>query len=217
MQGTKVYKLTDQQGKTQGLQWIPGEWHSTSGVGTLCSASFLHAYPSALCSIFMNPIHARIQLPKLWIAEALGASKEDAGLKVGFSQLRIVEEILPPLIDQEHRIRLGLLASLEICSNPQWIAYAQNYLTGNSITFRDANVKTVVESNEERDCRTYAWKAALYEDVESGSALAMQIACQYKSLNAEGLFQQAWGGVFLDTPAAGRSRETTAFRSAPHD
>lgn len=216
MQGTKCYKLTDQRGCTQGMQWVPGEWHSVSGIGTLCSAAFLHAYPSALAAVFMNPVHARIQLPRLWVAEALGASREDNGLKVGFAQLRIVEEILIPIVTQEQRIRLALLASLEVCSNPAWIEYARNYLFGNSLRFTESH-RTIVESEEERSCRTYAWKAALYDEVEYGSAMAMQIACQYKSLNAEALFTEAWGGVVIDTPANGRSRETTAFRSAPHD
>jgi hypothetical protein len=163
--------------------------------------------------MFMNPIHANIQTPRLWLAEGLGAFKEDAGLKMGFAQLRLVEELLPPIITQEHRIRLALFASLEVCGNSAWRAYAENYLNGNALTLHEA--RNYAESNEEMECRTYAWKAALYEEVERNSALAMQIAMQYKPFDADTTFQRAYGAVYVDTVAGGRSRETTAFRSSP--
>jgi len=164
--------------------------------------------------MFMNPIHARIQLPRLWKAEGLGTTREDNGLKIGYKQLRIVQELLPPIVTQEHRITMALLASLEVCGNNQWRAYAENYLRGNRITMTMA--RPYIEAGEEVECRTYAWKAALYEEVEVNSALAMQIAAQYRSIDTQAIFTEA-AGTYIDTPADGRSRETTAFRSAPHD
>lgn len=208
-----IYKLTDQEFKTGGIRWVPGEWHSTSGVGTLCSAAFLHAYPTALAAMFMNPIHARIASPRLWQAEGLGTTVEDCGLKLGCTQLRITQELLLPILDQEHRIRAALLASLEACGNQQWRAFANNFLVKGGLTFHPANDRP--EPIEEVTVRQHAYKAAMYEEVEFNSAMAIQCACQYKKIAAEPLLVEAYGHEYIDTPARGASREGQAFRSSP--
>ena len=69
----KVYKLTTQDNTTHnGCKWVPGEWKETNGEGPLCGPGWLHAYEDKLTAVFMNPEHAKIANPKLWIAEADG-------------------------------------------------------------------------------------------------------------------------------------------------
>jgi hypothetical protein len=204
-----MYKLTTQEVKTGPLQWCVGEWHSATG-GGICTPGMLHYYPTVLAALFMNPIHANIQLPRLWKCEVAGVMEEDCGMKCAAKQMRITEELLIPTIEQEDRIRLALLASLEICSNPQWRAYAENWIHGPAIKFDTS--RPAPESQEEIACRSYAYKAAMYENVEFSSAMATQIACQYKKMDATSLFVGAYGTTPTDTPARGRSREGQAMR-----
>jgi hypothetical protein len=173
----------------------------------------LHAYPTQLAALFMNPVHANIIQYRLWEAEALGMIHEDHGLKLGATQLRLVRELIPVTIEQEDRIRLALLASLEICANSAWRAYADNWLHGPMIKFTNSVVAT--EHQEEISCRTHAYKAAMYEQVGFNSAMALQIACQYKNIDGTSLMQDAYGILPNDTPANGRSIEGQAFRSSP--
>ena len=56
---TRYYKLTDSKGQTHGrTEWGPGITHQAPGVGELCTAGWLHAYPDPVLAVLMNPIHA---------------------------------------------------------------------------------------------------------------------------------------------------------------
>ena len=71
----QVYKLTDKNLQTQNrYQWQINEWRVTKGTGELCSAGWLHFYYSKELALFLNPIHARIAEPRMFVAEIGRAS-----------------------------------------------------------------------------------------------------------------------------------------------
>src|SRR5271169_3834626 len=115
MTTTKIYKLTTQENTTHNdTKWIPGVWQTpVSGTGDLCTEGWYHAYNDSLIAILMNPIHADIKNPKLWLAEGSGEYKNDNGLKCGYSQMRIVKEIKIPEISITQKICFAILCTIE--------------------------------------------------------------------------------------------------------
>jgi hypothetical protein len=208
---SKVYKLTTQEMTSHGgFEWKKGEWHIEPAIGQMCQDGWLHAYPHPLIAEFMNPIHANIQEPRFWIAEATGKYQEDGGLKLGFEGLRLVEEIIPPHIDQEHRIRMALMVSLEVCGNIQWRSYANTVIDGKQMKL---SVPTNTgETQEERNVRMFAYQSSVYENPWRHTALAMQEAAKIKTIDFIDLAIQAYGKEWEDDLARGRSIYGHAFR-----
>jgi len=124
-------KLTTQNLTTfDGFQWTPGEWVETSGQGDLCSSGWIHAYTHPLLASLLNPIHADIRNPILFAIEAEGARKNDHGLKVGFTRMRLMQELDLPVLTPEQRIAFGIYCALEVYSEPSFVAWAQCWLGG---------------------------------------------------------------------------------------
>src|ERR1700690_3620410 len=112
----QVYKLTDQANKTYNdTKWTINKWKETDGSGELCSPGWLHFYYSKELAMFLNPIHANIDNPKLWIAEADGTIKDDSGLKGGATKLRIVEQIQAVKPTKEQCVKFAILCAKEVC------------------------------------------------------------------------------------------------------
>ena len=127
----QVYKLTDQNLQTHnGYRWQINDWHETDGVGELCSAGWLHFYYSKELALFLNPIHANIANPKLFIAEAAGQFKDDYGLKGGCTKLRIVEELPVVMPTNEQSIKFGIYCAKAVTADIAWNKWADAWLDG---------------------------------------------------------------------------------------
>ena len=131
---TTLYKLTTSDYKTrkghpEETQWGEGVTHTVSGEGELCGRGWLHAYTNPLLAVLLNPIHAAIENPVLW--ECSGEiGKNDRGLKVGCKQL-ITKNILPiPQISTEQKVRFAILCAMEVCAEPNFRVWANNWLDG---------------------------------------------------------------------------------------
>jgi hypothetical protein len=89
-----AYKLTDQNMQTfAGAQWTLGEFKETSGAGGLCTSGWLHYYSDPILAAFLNPIHARIEKPRLFEIEVQGKIKGNNGLKFGCTKMRLIKEL----------------------------------------------------------------------------------------------------------------------------
>jgi hypothetical protein len=125
------YKLTDEKMKTyNGYQWELHEWKETDGEGDLCSPGWLHYYSDPLLAAFLNPIHAKFAAPRLFQVEVAGKVKEDHGLKLGCTRMRLVKELQLPAVTTEQRIKFGILCALEVCKDPQFVQWAKGGLMG---------------------------------------------------------------------------------------
>ena len=128
---TTIYKLTNQDLTTHGgYRWVLGQWRKRDGTGPLCGPGWLHSYPDPLLAVLFNPIHADIPSPRLWRGEGRGKHLDDHGIKSGYTQMRIMEELPLPDIRIHHRVAFGLLCTLEINTEPAFAVWAKNWLSG---------------------------------------------------------------------------------------
>ena len=135
----QVYKLTDKNLQTHNnYQWQINEWHDTTGEGELCSAGWLHFYYSKELALFLNPLHARIAEPRLFVAEAAGQFKDDYGLKGGATKLRIVEEIPVVMPSLEQRVKFGILCAKVVTTDKAWNDWADAWLDGSDRSVESA-------------------------------------------------------------------------------
>lgn len=141
------YKLTNQNNTTKNnFLWRIGEWNKVSGEGDLCGEGWLHFYHSADLAVLLNPIHANIDNPILWKAECRGKSLDDNGLKIGWSEARIVEEISLPKWTLNQKIAFGILCAREVCKDKKWNEWADNWLSGKNRSVDAARAARAAES-----------------------------------------------------------------------
>jgi hypothetical protein len=127
----KVYKLTDQKMQTRdGFQYRLNRVRVAPGVGELCTAGWLHGYSDPLLAVLLNPVHADVQNPRLFEAEASGATQDDCGLKLGVQRLTLRKEIPLPVVTTSQRIRFAILCALGIPQSPEFVRWATRWLSG---------------------------------------------------------------------------------------
>ena len=126
-----IYKLTDMNMKTYGgYPWVLGKWNRTSGKGDLCGPGWLHAYTSPVLAELLNPIHANFREYRLFRGEASGPVISDSGLKVGYTNMRITEELPRLHITTENRIRFGIACACRVYTSAEYRAWAGRWVSG---------------------------------------------------------------------------------------
>jgi len=167
---TMLYKLTDQNGQTYGeTQWGPGVTHTAPGTGELCTNGWIHAYTDPLLAVFLNPIHANFQSPRLWECEGeVGA--DDHGLKVGCISLTTLRELPLPEVALDQRVRFAILCAIRDYSEPRWLAWAEGWLSG-----ADRTAAAAAGAWFAARAAATAWAAAA-EEAAAEAALAAKAA-----------------------------------------
>jgi len=134
-----VYKVTDENSRTfGGCQWGPGHEHMARGGGKLCSARWLHAYPTELVAAFLHYCHRDYgPRPILWEADA-DIGKRDGELKLGCTRLKTIRPIAWPDISAAARVRAAILCARRVCRVPRWLAWADAWLDGTDRTTASA-------------------------------------------------------------------------------
>ena len=126
-----IYKLTDMNMKTyRGYPWVLGKWNRTSGKGDLCGPGWLHAYTSPVLAELLDPIHANFREYRLFRGEASGPVISDSGLKVGYTNMRITEELPRLHITTENRIRFGIACACRVYTSAEYRAWAGRWVSG---------------------------------------------------------------------------------------
>ena len=125
----------------------------------LFRSGWLHFYYSKELALFLNPIHANIAEPRLFLAEAAGQFKDDDGLKGGCTKLRIVEEIPVVMPSLEQRVKFGILCAKVVTTDKAWNDWADAWLDGSDRSVGAARAAA----------RAAAWAAA-----EAAAAWAAQ-------------------------------------------
>ena len=140
-----IYKLTDMNMKTfGGYPWALGKWNRTSGEGDLCGPGWLHAYTSPVLAELLDPIHANFREYRLFRGEASGPVISDSGLKVGYTNMRITEELPRLHITTENRIRFGIACACRVCTSAEYRAWAERWVSGADRT--KAAVRTAIRA-----------------------------------------------------------------------
>ena len=104
----KLYKLTDENGKTHGgTQWAAGVTHGAQermSNPTLCTSDVIHAYADPDLALLMNPTHASFSQPRLWEAE--GEPCVQQADKLGCYSLTTTRELVLPSWYQDDKMRV---------------------------------------------------------------------------------------------------------------
>ena len=138
----KLYKLTDQNGFTRAgaknaLKWAVGTTHRATGPGTeLCSPDVIHAYTDPVLAVLMNPTHANIKNPLLWVGE--GDVVATDGCKVGVKELTITERIDLPVVTTEVRVRFGIACAWMVSRSTAWREWAEKWVSGEDRSTKSA-------------------------------------------------------------------------------
>ena len=170
------YKLTNQKMQTyHGFQWTLGKWYKipkrNRGWG-LCSRSWFHCYNDPLLAVLLNPKHANIENPLLFVCEIRGYIATECGLKFGFTEMKLTKEIPVPVITDTQRIAFGILCAQKVYKEPGWNLWADNWLLGKDRS-KEATEKTWVDGN------AHSAAAAVYAarvEVESIKCVAASAA-----------------------------------------
>jgi hypothetical protein len=125
-----AYKLTNQNMTTYNdTKWEVGVKKTTDGSGELCGPGWLHCYDDPVLAIMLNPIHAKIDNPRLWLVEVGGDSKHDRGLKIGYTEMTLVEERPVPKVSTGQRIYFSILCAKEVYKDATWNVWADGWLS----------------------------------------------------------------------------------------
>ena len=196
-----VYKLTDQKMQTYGgCQWEIGVSRETDGSGDLCGPGWLHYYHDPLLAVLLNPIHACIEDPILWEAEADGPHKDDCGLKGGCTRLTLLRRIDLPQITTEQRIRFAILCAKAVCNEPAWNIWADRWLDGS-----DRSVEAAEAARAAAEAA--AWAAETAAQAATRATRATRAAAETA---AQAAAQAAWA-------AEKATRSTRAAAGTPLD
>ena len=127
---TTLYKLTDSTGQTRGgTQWGEGVTHRAGrGKAKLCSPTVIHAYTDPILAVMMAPSHIDYDIGQMW--EARGRVAVSGPTKTGCKSLTTLRQIPIPEVTLTQRVAFGILASLEVCADPVYVAWARGWLDG---------------------------------------------------------------------------------------
>ena len=201
------YKLTDQKMQTyHGFQWELDKEVETNGEGNLCGAGWLHFYDHPLLALLHNPIHAGIKNPRLFEVEVSGKSKDDHGLKCGYTKAKLVREIPIPKITPVQRVAYGILCAKKVSKSKEWNQWAFNWLWGKDRTYTAADAAAYAEAAayaayaaaEAAAVAAYADAAAYDADAAAYAAEAAAAAADAAAYDAAAAAAHAAAAVNLD-------------------
>lgn len=188
---TPLWKLTDDRMQTYGgYQWALKDTRSAPGRGPLCSAGWLHAYRHPIVALMLNVGDTGIPNPRLFRAEgAIGYT--DAGLVVGCTALRLLEELPVPGITTQHRVRMALLSALKVYYEPEWVQWAESWFRG--ARTRDGQqaqaARIRIAALTQKPASSHAWAAWWAVEAAGMTSFAAEdaaMAIQLASYAAEG-------------------------------
>ena len=193
----KYYKLLNPDMTSYGgCKWKIGEWKKATGDKSqpLCTDGWLHCYNHPLLAVLHNPIHAKIQNPRLFEVEVTGKCK-CGPLKFGFRRMMIVKELSLSNVTTEQRIRYAILCGLEVCSEPKFVGWAKNWLSG-----VDRTEAAAMEAAYAAEAVEGAYAAVAVEAVEAACAAwaawaAVEAAAGAVEGAAEAAAWAAWAAV----------------------
>jgi hypothetical protein len=132
-------KLTNENMQTHGgYQFTLGETHKIEGRIKLCENGF-HCYPQSVAlALFMNPKHGNFRKPRAFLAE-VGGDCDLSPTKWAYAEMTLIEELKIPKVTTTQRVAFGILCALEAYKEPNYVTWANNWLSGVDRTNETAN------------------------------------------------------------------------------
>jgi hypothetical protein len=199
------YKLVSATRTTRNdTRWTPKKWNPAGvrdGKDGLCSASWYHAYPRL---DDLGPYLAAIRDcqdanigrgARLWRAEARGILHQGNGLKLGATEMRLVEEVALPMLTAEDRAAIAIMIAGEVVRDATderlsvtWMEWQQRWLAGERLAANAAAANAAAAA----DAAYAAANAAAAAAVSAANAAETHLILRAAFLN-----YLAWkGGAF---------------------
>jgi len=159
---TKIKLLRPHLTTYGGFQWEVGKWVETDGNGLLCSKHWLHFYHTTDLAVLLQPLHTKYNPFVLYEAEVRGKMKDDNGLKVCYTEARLIKPIETPVWTTPQRIAFGIYCALAVYREESFVEWAENWLSGKDRSARSAawSAAHVARSTGWSAARSAAWSAA---------------------------------------------------------
>jgi len=131
---TILYKLIDQDGYTR--RGASGETLRYAGAVVTANQSVtpklcvIHAYRYPELGLMLNPIHADLHEPRVWMVE--GDVVADDGTKIGCRRVRCLHELEVDhsVLTASARVRTAIYLAALVCNDPSWQWWATRWLSG---------------------------------------------------------------------------------------
>ena len=133
-----AYKATDGDGHTKGgMYWGVGVTNRATGEGNeLCTNGVLHVYETPEQAAFMLPAHVE-GYTRLFEVEVPEIVAND-GTKCWVKEATVLREIPMPVLTTEQRVTIAIRVSLLAYSNPGYVKWAEDWLSGEDRSERAA-------------------------------------------------------------------------------
>jgi hypothetical protein len=162
-------KLTDKNCYTKNRTlWGENITHEATGSSNqaLCSDGWIHFYEHPLIAVFMNPMHAHFNEPRLYSCLIEGEIKKDGQLKSGCRKLTTLSRLPLPVITSEQRTEIGIRCAMIVYKKQHWSLWAQKWLSGEDRTEKSADDATY----EAAAVHAAAYAAAAAADANAADA-----------------------------------------------
>ena len=161
-------KLTNKDGYTKNQTlWGENITHEATGSSNqaLCSDGWIHFYEHPLIAVFMNPVHAQLNEPRLYSCLIEGEIEKDGQLKSGCKKLTTLSRLPLPVITSEQRIEIGIRCAMIVYKEQHWSLWAQKWLSGEDRTKKSADAAY----DTAHDAAAYAVIDAAYDAVHAAA------------------------------------------------
>ena len=165
----KYYKLLTQDLKSHNTQWQIGVPITIQKEGNeMCTNQVLHCYNHPLLAVLFNPIHAKIQNPKLFEISVDQIVNTD-GLKFASKSQTLIEEISLPQINTEQRIEFAIKVAKLVCEDSKWNTWADSWLDGSDRS-KESAWAAYADAADAARAANAAWAAAYADAADAARA-----------------------------------------------
>lgn len=127
----------------------------------MCTDQVLHCYNHPLLAVILNPLHVKIQNPRLFEIEVDEIVNSDS-LKFASKSQTLIKEIDVPKISLEQRFEFGIRVTKLVYKDKKWNLWADKWLSGEDRSRGSADAAA--------DGAAYAYTYARAADVAARAA-----------------------------------------------
>jgi hypothetical protein len=142
----------------------------------MCTDQVLHCYTHPLLALIFNPLHARINNPRLFEIE-IDAIVNTDGLKYASKSQTLIKELIVPEISLEQRIEFAIRVAKLVCKNTKWNNWADNWLDKSDRTRESARAAASAAASD--------YYAAAYAAAAADAAHAAAYDVDYANADAD--------------------------------
>ena len=213
---TIMYKLTTQDKTTRGgMKWEIGKTNKATGEGTtMCTDQVLHCYASPHQAVFLNPMHANINNPRLFMIECSDLVATD-GLKHASKSQTPVKELPLPILTTNQRVAISIKLALTVYKAVAFVKWANDWLNGTDRT-ADAYAAYASAAADAYAASSSAAAAdaarAAYAASSSDASAAAADAAAYAASSSYAAYASADASAAYAAHAAHAAEFSTAFK-----